>query len=50
VKLTKSKKEDNIEKEREVEGKKLKNLKKSMKENSRVRWWIIKEQTMQSNL
>jgi hypothetical protein len=41
VKLTKSRKKENIEKAREVEGKKRK--KESTKENSRERWWVIKE-------
>jgi hypothetical protein len=48
VKLTKSRKKENIEKEREVEGKKIK--RESMKENSRKRWWTIKVQTRQPNL
>jgi hypothetical protein len=48
VKLTKSRKKKNIEKEREVEGKKRK--KESTKENSKERWWMIKEQTRQPNL
>jgi hypothetical protein len=37
VKLPKSRKKENTEKEREVEGKKRK--KESTKENSRERWW-----------
>jgi hypothetical protein len=50
VKLTKSRKKENIEKEREVEGKKEKIKKESTKEYSRDRWWAIKEQTRQPNL
>jgi hypothetical protein len=48
VKLTKSRKKENIEKAREVEEKKKK--KECTKENSRERWWTIKEQTRQPNL
>jgi hypothetical protein len=50
VKLTKSRKKEDIEKEREVEEKKEKRKKVSTKENSRERWWMIKEQTRQPNL
>jgi hypothetical protein len=45
VKLTKSTRKEDIEKAREVEGKKRK--KEITKENSRERWWTIKEQTTQ---
>jgi hypothetical protein len=48
VKLTKLRK-NKIEKAREV-GEKKENIKKeSTKENSRERWWTIKEQTRQPN-
>jgi hypothetical protein len=48
LKLTKPRKKENIEKEREIEGKK--NVKKkSTMEISRERWWMIKEQTRQQN-
>jgi hypothetical protein len=50
VKLTKSRKKENIEKAREVGGKKEKRKKESTKENSRERWWMIKEQTRQPKL
>jgi hypothetical protein len=45
VKLTKSRKKMNIEKAREVEGKKRKCLRKQQ-----GRWWTIKEQTRHPNL
>jgi hypothetical protein len=52
VKLTKPTKKEIEEKEREIEGKKRKQKKKRerTKENSRERWWMIKEQTRQPNL
>jgi hypothetical protein len=52
VKLTKSRKKDDIEKARQVKEKKEKgkNKKKSTKENSRKRWWTVKEQIRQPNL
>jgi hypothetical protein len=50
VKLTKPRRKENIEKAREVEGKKKKEKKESNKQNSRERWWMIKEQTRQPNV
>jgi hypothetical protein len=49
VKLTRSRKKENIGKEREVEEKKKNILKNSTKENSRERWWMVKEQIRQPN-
>jgi hypothetical protein len=48
VKLIKSRKKENIDNAKEVEVEKRK--KDSTKENSRDRWWVIKEQTGQPKL
>jgi hypothetical protein len=50
VKLTKSRKKENIDKERSRRKTKKKEKKVNTKENSRERWQMIKEQTRQPNL
>jgi hypothetical protein len=50
VKLTKSRKKGNTEKEREVEERKEKRKGESTKENIRERWWVVKEKTREPNL
>jgi hypothetical protein len=48
MKLTKPRKKEKKEKEKEIEDKRKKG--RRIKENSRERWWTIKQQTRQPNL